>query len=222
MSTVIEKVTLYDILGYLIPGIVFEILIGLEITLEFLLKNEDMWRLESIEKYIIDMNGVVILILIVLGYCVGIMISELASSCERLLNSKCLGKILLKKLVIDPEVIKEALIKSKIVHAEPTENDIRLGKYDRAMYAALQINDKCKRIHNYVSAKILYRNLMFAAILSVFANCVLRKHGYDLFNTTYLGWIFCISAGIFGIRWIRFYLKCKEYTLHWFIEINRN
>ena len=56
MNTVIEKVTLYDILGYLIPGIVFEILTGLEIILEILLNTGNVVQLKEVEKYVTDIN----------------------------------------------------------------------------------------------------------------------------------------------------------------------
>ena len=80
------------------------------------------------------------------------------------------------KLVIDLEAIKAALKKSKLIQEEVTENDIKSGKYERLMYADVQINDKCKRIHNYVSAKIMYRNLMFSIVLSVLVSVLVRAH----------------------------------------------
>ena len=43
---------------------------------------------------------------------------------------------------------------------------------------------------DYISAKILYRNLMFSMVISVLVRAL-------------------------------FYDKCKEYTLNWFIEINK-
>lgn len=221
MNTVIEKVTLYDILGYLIPGIVFEILTGLEIILEILLNTGNVVQLKEAEKYVTDINGIVMLAFVVLAYCIGIMISELASITERMIVKKCFKLRLSDKLVIDLEAIKAALKKSKLIQEEVTENDIKSGKYERLMYADVQINDKCKRIHNYVSAKIMYRNLMFSIVISVLVNVLVRTHGYDLFHVTYMGQICCVAAVIMWMRWIRFYAKCKEYTLYWFLEINK-
>ena len=122
---------------------------------------------------------------------------------------------------IDQEAIKAALKKSKLIQEEPTDNDLKSGKYEKLMYADVQINDKCKRIHNYVSAKILYRNLMLSIIISVLVGALVRRHGYDLFHVTYMGWISCVAACIMGVRWFRFCLKCKEYILYCFLENNK-
>ena len=74
MGSILEKITLYDILGYLLSGCFLEIIICLEYILEKWISTDGMLmqQKEALEQF----NSFFIVAFIVGGYCLGLILSE--------------------------------------------------------------------------------------------------------------------------------------------------
>lgn len=74
MESILEKITLYDILGYLLSGCFLEIIICLEYILEKWISTDGMLmqQKEALEQF----NSFFIVAFIVGGYCLGVILSE--------------------------------------------------------------------------------------------------------------------------------------------------
>lgn len=189
----LQKLTLYDLLGYTVPGSVLLIL----------WKQEDMQQLLSA-----SVGGVALLV--VVGFLAGIMISEIMSWIEKLLG-KMLAKIqwtkICKKYVLKDDQIRNALRNASIISDDTGEDTVTpYLQYCTAMYADIQADSRYSRIHNYASAALLYRNMFFVAVICIIA-------GSD--TTQYAG---IVGVLCFGLRWWRFNGKKIGYAVRWFIE----
>lgn len=204
MSTVIEKITLYDLLGYALPGSlpVFTLAafkLG-EASTEELLRIKDFYAL-------------LIFVCIIAGYIVGIVISEFSNVLlnykEKKLATVCLTE---EKIRVPYNTLAKGL-----KNAGAVENVEIIGSFEKTMeywgfmYAMISTDAAYKRIHNYASSETMYKNL--SAALLVNSLIILISYGlssYILIN--------CICIFLLFLRWKKFWMLKKVYTVYWFID----
>ena len=203
MGSVFEKLTYYDILGYLLPGMVFVIISGGAYAFSI---GEDI-----VERYK-DISGFLIMLFIVVSYVIGLILSEFSRIFMIIFD-----KIKLKmkhiercySFPVERSIIVKALKNSNLISGN--EEDIK-AEYFEVMYGVIQTDPKYGRIHNYTSAEIMYKNLMAAILAS--ALIVFFVLQYKNF------WFFIISIAIFLAflnRYRRFYKKNNKNTVIVFV-----
>lgn len=200
MGSVLEKLTYYDILGYLVPGMIFWICTVWEKF--FLLPTENL-------EFLGKLSGFCMLAFIVISYVTGMILSEIARRLSFFVQKYFANEMC--SSILEEAIVKKALKNSGMTESEPTKIE---KEHYRIMYSAIQADSKYSRIHNYASAEILYKNLVVAFLLSMIGRFFLGEQKEISF---YYG--ICIaSVIIFGLRWKRFSEKKRDYTVLWFTE----
>lgn len=220
MDSMLEKITLYDIMSYFIPGFLCLSLIVFSTLPELSKLNLDTYN---------DLQGYAAFTFLIFSYVVGIAISSIARTvCKRVSDkwSKCCGKSKEgeKKNAEMMPVLMRALKNSGIPLSESKEEGNEWGclakKYGSWIYADIQADSRYKRIHNYASCESMYKNLSAAFLTTAVLTWVLHWGcGWQLVDHSgmLLG-IEMILAVIFGFRWRRFEKKKNEYAVNWFME----
>lgn len=201
----LQKLTLYDLLGYVVPGSVMLV----------------VWNSTELKSLLT--GGVInTAIFIVLAFIAGIMISEITYWLKCVID-KCTGKrqwkAISRKTALTREKIERALVNAHVINqgddaanANDDEPDAfeYVHRYFSVMYANIQSDSNYTRIHNYASALLLYKNMTIAALACTIhgvCNCLNGE----------------IVVGIVGFlcffsRSCRFNNKRITYTLCWFLE----
>lgn len=209
MESILEKLTLYDLLGYTIPG---SMIIICNKFITFLNGQSDG---QAIPYGYIEAGGMGLLIGIVLSYVLGIAISEV---------SGWLFELIVKpdktydwtegRMKVTYNEVTAALKKAGLLGSSESIGDRKeLDNYLERMYADISIDQTYKRIHNYASALVLYRNLFLAFLISaimVFGLCAMDSKPLCIF-------LIFLSI-IFFIRSIKFLNKKNKYTVWWFVQ----
>lgn len=190
----LEKITLYDLLGYALPGCILLYVLGV---------FGDAGS---------EAGAFLVLVFVVMGYVTGILISEVSAW---LIGGKTISEKLKrdaeKKIKIAPEEVKRALKKANILPDPKPAADMELvWTYLAVMYADIQADSKYNRIHNYASAVPLYKNMAVVSALST----VIYAWRHQ--------WIFCAASAVavvlFAHRWRRFEIKKILYTVNWYVN----
>ncbi len=220
MPSLIEKITLYDILGYCIPG---SILIGLS-GAAFLLENGGYKSFYDTYK---ESIGYGLLVLLVLGYVAGMLIAEITDiiirSCKETLNYDVKEEL----RVIDFKCVEQALKKAKYISKDMKLRGVEdVLKYISGMYGDIQSDIKYNRIHNYSSSKLVCKNLAFVSFCGFL---IVLNHFIQSFELMFCsdvnilkvilvisGW--CVAGILFIRRWKKNYIKTNFYTVIWFID----
>lgn len=211
MDGVLEKITLYDILGYLFPGCVL---------LMMILTAYKDWTLKLVAETG-DNTGILYFAFFLVSYLMGMAISEgaarIVSLCGKIAGKCGCGWLQRKNSWEEPMIT--ALKKSGISN---DENEIRRnlknnsGDYMNYMYGIVQSSAEYKRIHNYKSACVMYKNM----ILALIAGDIMMYWHRAADIRIYVG---CIVICVLLVpRYIRFSAKTNEYTVIWFIDKLRN
>ena len=205
MESTLQKITLYDILGYLLPGSAFLILVLYGMGEEKLSVFLGQWA---------DDQGVLYFAFFVAAYLVGIVLSEIMRWIWPVIRK------LYKKRPetgLSDEEIAEALKKSgKLEGKGEIKRKVREdldSYYMQYMYGIIQKSEDNKRIHNYASAQVLYKNVSGALFLGALFS-IIFGHGAAI-------WLYaaCFFMSIvFLIREARFEQKKNKYTVIWFVE----
>lgn len=207
MDSLFEKITLYDFLGYAVPGCVCLLMLLAEWILTMPLET-----LEHLEAFGVGLG----LIFLLLGYVLGVFLSQVSRSVFDPLVD--LWELLCKKIrperaernIVDEETLKSALQKSGLVCGEIKGNIP--DDYMTLMYGAVQVDPDYKRIHNYSSAACMYKN-MAAALMA--DGAVWYISGY--WDNSWICLCFLIAV-FYWVRWRRFEKKKNDYAMVWFIE----
>lgn len=194
---VLQKLTLYDLLGYALPGCVLLFFLSTE-------NSENFTKMEA--------GGV--LLFIAFGFLTGIMISEIMRWVEMLIG-KSLGKMqwnaIWNRYSLTCERMGRALKKAHILDCIDTGAEREsFTKYRTAIYADIQTDPKYSRIHNYASLALLCKNMFFVTFFCMIDGIIKNSFGEGLFGV--------IGLCCFGVRWQRFGSKKIGYAICWFLE----
>lgn len=207
MGSLLEKITLYDILGYTFPGCVL-LLILWETDVECIASFLDQWN---------DYKGAVYVIFFLTAYLCGIILSELTDI------------ILVIREKINPstaaewerdsflnEQVARALKRAGYYDAQEADLDeikkSDVSRYMGYMYGSVQKSAEYTRIHDYASAYLLYKNLAMA--LGIGTGALFFSKGWNF--------IILISGLVLTAlmikRSIRFYHIKNKYAVVWFLN----
>lgn len=195
----LQKLTLYDLLGYTLPGCL----------LVYLLNYANLFDIvASCEEYSIHIS----ISILILGYIVGIMISEIMRwVLDIIFSEKVEWKRICERYHIAHDNIGNALFNAKLINSTESIKDYDSAyDYRKQMYGDIQVDSKYNRIHNYASAELLYKNMILVAIVCVGNGIVLSIGELVLAGI--------VGTLCFSLRWKRFYEKKLGYMLCWFVE----
>ena len=211
MDSIIEKITLYELLEYMLSGSVLLMIIIGGCYPDF---PEELPVLY--EKY----TGAFYLAFAVASYVLGIALSELsklAFAGVRKLAGRFGGRSRMEAAFyesgLDMKQVVEALKKSGVTDETLKSADVNiLKRYMPYIHGIVQVSAEYKRIHNYSSAYTLYKNLSLAFLLGMAAWYML---GILDRRAAVIGVLLSI---VLGKRAIRFDRKKNQYTLIWFVD----
>ena len=230
MEAVVEKVTLYDLLGYAFPG--FFMLFILLIDFFNVIPDATI-------NLVKDHSGIFVVALIVLSHIVGVLLSETGKKMnilkraiqripvlkEKSSNSESVSRN--KKAIyferalesVNKEDLKFALSKSGSSY---DINDEHTADY---IYSVIQVNPEFSRIHTYASAEVMSRNIATACLIGGFLAlilCVFRSlkwfdNGYRCQFQLLAMIVLFLCSWLMYQRSITFGEKKMLYATNWFI-----
>lgn len=220
MDSMLEKITLYDIMSYFVPGFLCLVLIVFALIPELSTSNLDVYN---------NYKGYIGFTFVIFSYVAGIAISSVARFFCSLINE------FLKKRKEDKsnetynQSLRNALLQSGMSEKDAesciSKDDPLLPRQrqdflDMWIYADIQADPRYKRIHNYASSEFMYKNIavafVLAAIVPEILHFFLKLELQENMNILIVFEI--LLAVIFFLRWKRFEEKKKKYAVNWFIE----
>lgn len=213
MNSIIEKITLYDFFGYLIPGSVFMSLLLVRLIQE--LGSDGLTDLK-------DFKSQLTVLFLLWSFLSGLILSELARVISDFVDKRGLKDTYVnsvkKAANIDGSMLKEAIKKSKLVENGDLIQNTNLLNYLPMIYGTIQSDEKYKRLHNYASSETMYKNLTAAVLLGGIPEILFlpQKLQYGIIAGIVVVWIF--SVILLMRRYYRFRIKKSAYSLIWFIE----
>lgn len=204
----LQKLTLYDLLGYTIPGV---------LAVWLFMYGGDVTQMDSLTLGSLGL-------LIILGYVAGALITEVAERTEwvigcffKTLHKVCgyCGKGYWERICDDYKISKEMIIcaldKAKVKGYDPADSAAKLAeKYATYMYSEIQTDPVYDRLDTYASAELLYKNMCLVSLIAMFIGLCYQQNSNIIFGLA--GVIF------FAIRRVRFAERSKGYTLCWFVQ----
>lgn len=213
MNSIIEKITLYDFFGYLIPGSVFMSLLLVRLIQE--LGSDGLTDLK-------DFKSQLTVLFLLWSFLSGLILSELARvisdfADKRGLKDRYVNSVK-KTANIDGSMLKEAIKKSKLVENGDLIQNTDLLNYLPMIYGTVQSDEKYKRLHNYASSETMYKNLTAAVLLGGIPEILFlpQKLQCGIIADIVVVWI--LSVILLMRRYYRFRIKKSAYSLIWFIE----
>lgn len=213
MNSIIEKITLYDFFGYLIPGSVFMSLLLVRIIQE--LGSDGLTDLK-------DFKSQLTVLFLLWSFLSGLILSELARVISDFVDKRGLKDTYVnsvkKAANIDESMLKEAIKKSKLVENGDLIQNTDLLNYLPMIYGTVQSDEKYKRLHNYASSETMYKNLTAAVLLGGIPEILFlpQKLQCGIIAGIVVVWI--LSVILLMRRYYRFRIKKSAYSLIWFIE----
>ena len=203
---IIQKITIYDILGYVFPGSILVVAVLYRFASGLLFSNMD--------------NGYFIALILIIGYAIGMVISEIAKiieyvdpqykiDVENSDNRDEIDNIGVEKVV---QALRNAgLIEKNKCNLSKEE----IKKYFTYMYADIQTDDKYCRIHNYASSELVCKNMATTFLISTL---ILTFNN----NLNFKPEILWIGSSISIVTLLKRYRMNKErkytYTIDWFVQ----
>ena len=218
MDSLVEKITLYDVMSYFIPGFLCSTLLVFGLVPELLTHN-----LGAYDKYV----GYMTFTFLILSYVAGIAISDMARCLCDVLSKTFLDKKFSgwNDINKDNENLKKALLKSGMsrekIHPDGNESFGDKQEIMDWIYADIQIDPQYKRIHNYASSESMYKNISMAFLIAVIVQLVLYPIlGFSPWSgriKVFMVLTEFVMAVIFLSRWKTFENKKKAYAYMWFM-----
>lgn len=213
MSSIVEKITLYDFFGYLIPGSLFTSLLCFRGIQEFG---------NSIAEELSEYKSEFLLLFFLWAFLFGLLLSEVARIAADFIERRWLTNRYISKIRedahIDLAILETVIQKSGLDGNAVIDGNAALEKYLPAIYGVVQSDEKYKRIHNYASSETMYKNLSAAVLFGGLIEIVYLVQRYQG------GWIWGIitvwvlSTVLLVHRYYRFRNKKYAYSLIWFTE----
>ncbi len=208
----LQKLTLYDLFGYTIPGV---------LAVWLFMYGGDVAQMDSLTLGSLGL-------LIILGYVAGALITEVAERMEwviewvigwffKMIHKVCgySGKGYWERICDDYKISKEMIIcaldKAKVKGYDPADSAAKLAeKYATYMYSEIQTDPVYDRLDTYASAELLYKNMCLVSLIAAGMGWRYQQNSNLIFGLA--GVIF------FAIRRVRFAERSKGYTLCWFVQ----
>lgn len=213
MNSIIEKITLYDFFGYLIPGSVFMSLLLVRFILEL-----GSGVLTDVQ----DFKSQFTIFFLLWSFLSGLILSELARvisdfADKRGLKNRYVNSVKEIANIAEP-MLKEAMKKSKLVENGDFIQNTDLLKYLPMIYGAVQSDEKYKRLHNYASSETMYKNLAAAVLLGGIPEILFLPQKLQGQVIVGIVAVWILSVILFMRRYYRFRIKKSAYSLIWFVE----
>ncbi len=233
MENLLEKITLYDLLGYMFPGCILNLIIIVGASQQYS---------GMVEKVYKDYEGGIVFAFFIISYLTGILLSEISASiislCDKYIKKerklprkKCWIGRLLGKIKIDERTggiegtgISEKELAAALVNSGLAEGQDKINEkiemqgwllYRKYMYGIIQSDEKYRRIHNYASIPVFCKNATTALIVGILVLLLYGNRSYILMA------ILLLAAVVFAKRGFRFKKKTDMYTIVWFVDKNR-
>lgn len=201
----LQKITLYDLLGYAVPGTLL------------------LWlfKWDGKVSQIKDLSGMEIgswIVLLAIGYMAGIVISEFMNQLRHLCkkNEEAVKwKTICETYGISEENLRRALHNTGLIKNYHGMEQLyeALGKYKKYIYSDIQTDPVYNRIHNYASARVLYKNMVAVSMAAIV---------FGLFQCVRIKIIIGVIGAVgFAMREKRFEEKQAGYSLCWFVQKHR-
>lgn len=208
---VLQKITIYDLLGYTVPG---SILIGIMVICFY--KPDIQFLLGTYEKQ----WGYIFAVIILLGYVTGLVLAQFGKIFFCPFNFfmyKWRGRDKHNEAVrLGKDRIKEALIKSGVDGKQlKSLNEKQMVKrYSGYMFADLQTDSKYSRIHNYASSELVCGNLTLALLIGGILLWGYEVCGKDLVKTI----LYFAAIALLIARYELQRMRKEDYALDWFVQ----
>ena len=213
MSSIIEKITLYDFFGYLIPGSLFASLLCLRALPEF--GNQVLEELQGYETECL-------VLFLLWGFLFGLLLSETARIILDFIDKVWLedkyAERIRKVAHVDTSALINAIQKSGITETPLTGEGADPLKYLPAVYGIVQSDEAYKRIHNYASSETMYKNLSAAVLFGGLIEILYLIHTVQATWSCGIIAVWLLSVALLMHRYYRFKIKKYAYSLIWFIE----
>ena len=159
------------------------------------------------------------MVVILLSFVTGILISEIAHRIfYTILNKYTLrfSHLEMNKLKLPESLAVNALKHLGVYVTDACKISEEIQKNLFYIYGEIQVDSKYKRIHNYASCEVLYRNMaMSLCVLEIF---VIFARNMETHYKIWISLLFIIGAILMAIRAYRFMIKKELYAVYWFIE----
>lgn len=208
MNNFLEKFTLYDWFGYMMPGTLCVVMFGWCFYDNRIL---DILSNDIFKEY----KLYIVLGILVVGYIVGIVLTQIGDFVYNTCIVRLCGNIT-KKIGYDKigyGKIKEALVKSKVIESNTTiATDKDVDNYMGYIYGDIQTDAKYTRIHNYASMELICKNLSIS-ILAGWGMWLLGRE--QNFRMTLVA---LATVAVLFCRWKFFYQRKHFYAAAWFTQ----
>ena len=198
----LQKLTLYDLFGYTLPGV---------LAVWLFIYDGELAQMDELSLGSLCM-------LVILGYVAGALITEIAEFVECLLKKLIpearinkYWKDLCDMYGISVDMVKYALDKAKVTNYNPNDDAAALSKqYATYMYSEIQSDPRYDRLDTYASAELLYKNMCIVSLCAIGMG-ILRQQNMQII-------ISAAGAIFFAARRVRFAERSRGYTICWFIQ----
>ncbi len=225
MSGLIEKITLYDLLGYALPG---SILLGI-LSFTCMMIQGNMKSLYDMYK---DAVGYFFIILLILGYVAGMLMSEITDKIKNCFDEPL--KMDMSQYLRDNHLncrqVGQALANAGYVKKEEEiQSAEHVLQYLSGMYGDIQSDSKYNRLHNYASAKLICKNMAFVSFagmgMSLLCTFFVWNDSADILvnlkqavvPAAVMMFVCFVAGSMFKSRWKKMYFKTNFYTVIWFV-----
>lgn len=213
MSSIIEKITLYDFFGYLIPGSLFTSLLCFRGIQEFG---------NSIAEELSEYKSELLLLFFLWAFLFGLLLSEAARIIADFIERRWLTNRYVSRIKvaanIDLVILGTVIQKSGLADNAVIDKDAALERYLPAIYGVVQSDEKYKRVHNYASSETMYKNLSAAVLFGGLIEIVYLVQRYQGGGILGIITVWVLSAALLMHRYYRFRIKKYAYSLIWFTE----
>ena len=217
MSSIIEKITLYDFFGYLIPGSLFTSLLCFRGIQEFG---------NSIAEELSEYKSELLLLFFLWAFLFGLLLSEAARIIADFIERRWLTNRYVSRIRvaanIDLVILGTVIQKSGLADNAVIDKDAALERYLPAIYGVVQSDEKYKRVHNYASSETMYKNLSAAVLFGGLIEIVYLVQRYQGGGILGIITVWVLSAALLMHRYYRFRIKKYAYSLIWFTEKYQN
>lgn len=208
MDTFFERITFYDLYGYTIPGS----------FLILMLSSPHLSQIMGIWDQYENLAIYIFIVAVLLSFITGILISEIAHWLFYIILYKL--DLRFKHLQMDKLKLPESravnalkctgVLMDSYTISEQIQNNLPY------IYGEIQTDSKYKRIHNYASCEILYRNMAMALSISIIF--ITYSSDLEAIQRIAIFLLFIISVFLMGRRSYRFMVKKESYAVYWFVE----